>query len=145
RGINACITHNRDRLPIEFQILGHRPGLWKPEDCLGRMAGLPMTRNFTSEVLRAELIAAVGLKKARRLAPTEPGRDFAPAPGLDLAGIDHGILKGYNAALAPVRFRVSDGDGSNNWVVDGTLSASGKPLLAGDPHRSLVLPSLRYL
>src|SRR5262249_16286947 len=35
--------------------------------------------------------------------------------------------------------------GSNNWVVDGTLSASGKPLLASDPHRSINLPSLRYL
>src|SRR5262249_32558728 len=37
------------------------------------------------------------------------------------------------------------GDGSNNWAVDGTLSASGKPLLASDPHRAINLPSLRYL
>ncbi|HND55078.1 MAG TPA: penicillin acylase family protein, partial [Pirellulaceae bacterium] len=34
---------------------------------------------------------------------------------------------------------------SNNWVVDGRLSQSGRPLLAGDPHRTIALPSLRYL
>src|SRR5205814_2312388 len=64
RGINAYIDSTGDRLPIEFQLLGHRPGKWKPEDCLGRMAGLLMIRNFTSEVARAELIATVGLEKA---------------------------------------------------------------------------------
>src|SRR5262249_23111987 len=43
-----------------------------------------------------------------------------------------------------LKFRLG-ADGSNNWVIDGTLSASGKPLLANDPHRALGLPSLRYL
>jgi penicillin amidase len=145
RGINACIDSIGERLPIEFQIIGHRPGKWKPEDCLGRMAGLAMIRNFTSEVARAELIATVGIEKARLLAPTAPDHDFAPVPGLDLAGIDHSILQAYRAAIEPAKFRASDGDGSNNWVVDGMLSASGKPLLASDPHRALALPSLRYL
>ena len=37
------------------------------------------------------------------------------------------------------------GDGSNNWVIDGSLSATGMPLLANDPHRSIATPSLRYL
>ena len=69
---------------------------------------------------------------------------YAPAPGLDLAGIDRSILAGYNAATKPPPFRLG-GDGSNNWAVDGTRSASGKPLLASDPHRAIALPSLRYL
>ena len=34
---------------------------------------------------------------------------------------------------------------SNNWVIDGTLSASGRPMLASDPHRALAIPSLRYM
>src|SRR5207245_1429684 len=34
---------------------------------------------------------------------------------------------------------------SNNWVIDGSLSASGKPMLASDPHRAITAPSLRYL
>ena len=156
RGINAYIDHIGDRLPIEFQLLGVRPKKWRPEDCLGRMSGIIMSRNVPNELARAELVAAVGVEKARRIAPTDPPRAYAPAPGLDLAGIDRSILAGYNAAIKPPspptplpqgeRGRGGGGgDGSNNWVVDGTRSASGKPLLASDPHRAIALPSLRYL
>ncbi|HKB36806.1 MAG TPA: penicillin acylase family protein, partial [Gemmataceae bacterium] len=144
RGINACIDNMGDRLPIEFLILKTKPGRWEPEDVLGRMSGIVMTHNFRHEISRAQLIAAVGLEKARRIAPTDPPRDFAPAPGLDLAGIDKSILAGYEAATQPLKFHLGS-DGSNNWVVAGTRSASGKPLLASDPHRGIALPSLRYL
>ena len=54
RGINACIDHIGDRLPIEFQVLGYRPKKWKPEDCLGRMSGIVMARNFQNELQRAK-------------------------------------------------------------------------------------------
>jgi penicillin amidase len=144
RGINACIDHLGKKLPIEFQILGFSPKKWQPEDCLGRMSGIIMCRNVQAEILRAELINAVGLEKARLLAPTDPVRAFAPVPGLDLKGIDRSILAGYRTATKPFDFPLPPSE-SNNWVVDGTLSASGKPLLANDPHRTLSLPSLRYL
>src|SRR5262249_47574483 len=141
RGVNAYIDHVGDRLPVEFQLLGVRPKKWRPEDCLGRMSGIVMTRNFRAEILRAELVAAVGVQKARRVAPTDPPRDYAPATGLDPAGIDRSVLAGYDAAVKPLPFKLG-GDGSNNWAVDGTLSASGKPMLASDPHRAVTLPSL---
>jgi penicillin amidase len=143
RGINAYIDSIGERLPIEFQVLKTRPKKWRPEDCLGRMAGIVMTRNFQSEVSRAELITAVGVEKARMLMPTDPVLAFAPVPELDLTGIGKSVLAGYTAATRSMPLR--PGDGSNNWVVDGTLSTSGKPLLASDPHRALGLPSLRYL
>jgi penicillin G amidase len=151
RGINAAIDHMGDRLPIEFQLLGYKPAKWQPEDILGRMAGIIMTRNFRDEVLRAELIAAVGVEKARRIAPVSPVHDYGPVAGLDLAGIDRSILAGYDAAtktipLTPKLASRGKGDeGSNNWAIDGSLSASGKPMLASDPHRPTHLPSLRYL
>jgi penicillin amidase len=144
RGINAYIDHVGDRLPIEFQLLSFRPKKWQSEDCLGRMSGLIMSRNLPNELARAELVAAVGVENARRIAPTDPPRAYAPAPGLDLRGIDRSILTGYHAALKAPTFTLG-GDGSNNWAVDGTRSASGKPLLASDPHRAITLPSLRYL
>lgn len=151
RGINAYIEYLGDELPVEFQVLAVRPGKWQPEDCLGRMSGIIMTRNFQNELARAELVTAVGVEKARRIAPTDPPRDYAPAPNLDLAGIDRSILAAYKAATGPLPLPADKGrrteydDGSNNWVVDGTLSASGKPMLASDPHRTISLPSLRYL
>jgi penicillin amidase len=144
RGINAYIDHVGDRLPVEFQILGARPKKWRPEDCLGRMSGIVMSRSFRTEPGRAELVAAVGVEKARRVAPTDPPVAYAPAPGLDLAGIDRSLLAGYDAAVKVPAFTLGS-DGSNNWAVDGTLSASGKPMLASDPHRAIALPSLRYL
>jgi penicillin amidase len=144
RGINAAIDQTGDRLPVEFQVLGIRPAHWRPEDCLARMSGVIMTHNFSSEVSRSGLVAAVGTEQARRLAPTDPPRAYAPAPGLDLAGLDRSVLAGYNRATGPLSFRLGR-DGSNNWVVDGSRSVSGKPLMANDPHRTIALPSLRYL
>ncbi len=144
RGINAYIAHIGDRLPIEFQLLKYRPGLWKPEDILTRMSGIIMCRNFRSEVDRARLIAAVGVDKARWLAPTDPAREFTLDAALDPASLPASIFSGYEAATKALDFaRVPPG--SNNWAVDATRSASGKPMLASDPHRSLALPSLRYL
>jgi len=143
-GINAYIKHAEQRFPIEFEILGHQPKLWQPEDILGRMSGIIMSRNFTDEVVRARLISKLGIEKVRKLMPTDPPRDFAPAPGLDLKGIDQRIVKGYQAATKALSFVPSKTE-SNNWVVSGALSASGKPMLASDPHRAIALPSLRYL
>ncbi len=144
QGINAFIDHAQHKLPIEFQILGYQPQKWKPEDILSRMSGIIMTGNWQREVARARLIAKVGLEQARLIVPTDPMRDFAPAPDLDLNAIQPEIVQGYLAATKPLKFDPLPTE-SNNWVIDGTLSASGKPMLAGDPHRALGLPSLRYL
>ncbi len=157
RGINAYIDHIGDQLPIEFQILGYRPAKWQPEDILARMSGIVMSRNFVQEVARARLVAVVGAEKAHQLAPTDPPVDYAPAPGLDLKDITSEILAGYQAAAkaiqfspmpekqAPTFFFEPPVSASNNWVIDGSLSASGKPMLASDPHRAIAVPSLRYL
>ncbi|MBI3823747.1 MAG: penicillin acylase family protein [Planctomycetes bacterium] len=141
-GINAWIKHARHFVPIEFHILGYQPKPWQPEDILGRMSGIIMSRNFTDEVVRAHLIDKLGLEKVRMLMPTDPQRDFAPA--VDVKGIDSRILKGFQAASKSVQFKPSTSE-SNNWAVSGKLSASGKPMLASDPHRAIALPALRYL
>ncbi len=141
-GINAWIKETGDRLPIEFQMLGFKPKPWQPEDILGRMSGIIMSRNFSDEVVRAHLIDKLGLEKVRQLMPTDPRRDFAPV--VDVKGIDLRILKGFQAASKSVQFKPSESE-SNNWAISGALSASGKPMLASDPHRAIALPALRYL
>lgn len=158
RGINAYIDHVGDKLPIEFQVLGFRPKKWQPEDILSRMSGIIMSRNFVQEVARARLVAAVGDKKAQQLAPTDPAVAYTPFLGFDPADITKQILDGYVAATKPIQFgKAKDVSASremgtfealtasNNWAVDGSLSKSGKPMLASDPHRTIALPSLRYL
>ena len=143
-GINAYIDEVEDRLPIEFRIVGFRPKKWQPEDVLGRMSGIIMSRNFRREIFRGVLIKVAGLKRAQVLAPTEPEIDFAPVADLNPDALSVDILSGYYAATKALQFRPSDTE-SNNWVISGKLSSSGKPMLASDPHRSIGLPSLRYL
>jgi penicillin amidase len=145
QGINACIEQMGDKLPVEFQMLGFRPAKWKPEDVLGRMSGIYMSQNFRNEIQRARLIAAVGLEKARWLAPIDPPRDYeSPLSRDELKGVDQRILADYDAAVKVLSFKPAKTE-SNNWVVTGSRSTSGKPLLASDPHRAIALPSLRYL
>src|SRR5262252_8188781 len=171
RGVNAQIELSKDRLPIEFQLTGSKPEPWTPEVCLTRVAGYVMTRNASTEVLRVrlarefskEMVAmlvgsdfslksameaghAYGLASVAELIETDPPRKLELPDGLDwkgLAAIDDRILSAANDAGSPVRFNPNDG--SNNWVIDGTMSATGKPILANDPHRTIALPSLRYL
>jgi penicillin amidase len=143
RGVNAQIELSKDRLPIEFQLTGSKPELWTPEVCLTRVAGYVMTRNASTEVLRARLVHEFGKEFVDEWIETEPDRKIEMPEGLDVAGIDSRILAAANAAGGPVTFNPNDG--SNNWVIDGTMSATGKPILANDPHRTIALPSLRYL
>jgi len=144
RGVNFFIESSRDRLPVEFQLTGIRPEPWTPEVCLTRMAGYIMTRNAGLEVVRAQAAREMGTAFVDEMIVADPPRKLEVPPGLDLAGIDGKVLALAEAAGAALTFEQRK-DGSNNWVVDGTLSATGKPLLANDPHRTIALPSLRYL
>ena len=143
KGVNAYIAANRDNLPVEFQMTGVRPEYWTAETCLTRMSGYIMTRNASSEVMRAQVVNLVGAETASAWLETEPRTPLVVPEGLDLSGIDAKVLSVASAASAPLSF--GNLEGSNNWVVSGALSATGKPLLANDPHRPINLPSLRYV
>ncbi|HWM94313.1 MAG TPA: penicillin acylase family protein [Thermoanaerobaculia bacterium] len=146
RGVNAYIEmigDGGDRLPVEFQLAGFRPEPWTPEVCLSRVAALGVTSGAAMEVVRGLLIRELGLETANELVPPEPAVPLEVPPGIDLKDLDPKILAGFRSAGEAVRFDTKDG--SNNWVVDGTLSATGKPLLANDPHRTFAVPSLRWM
>ena len=149
RGVNAQIelVKQSGKLPIEFQLAGFQPEPWTPEVCLTRMAGYVMTRNASTEIQRAQLAREFGKEFVDEWIETDPPRKLEIPEGLDLAGIDSKILAAATSAGGAVSFGSTPNlnDGSNNWVIDGKLSATGKPLLANDPHRQIALPSLRYL
>jgi len=142
QGVNARIREARSNPPIEFTLLGFLPEPWDVTVPLSRLGALAMTDNALEEVRRAALLTALGRPRVEALLPTEPPRALDPASGLNLRGIGAGSL-GAAAADATIPFERLDG--SNNWVVSGARTASGKPLLANDPHRAVSLPSLRYL
>ncbi len=149
RGVNAQIeiVKQSGKLPIEFQLAGFQPEPWTPEVCLTRMAGYVMTRNASTEIQRAQLAREFGKEFVDEWIETDPPHKLEIPEGLDLAGIDGKILAAATVAGGAVNFgsTPNPNDGSNNWVIDGKMSVTGKPLLANDPHRQIALPSLRYL
>jgi len=140
-GINAYIRSLDGQRPMEFRMAGFDPGFWAPEDVTARVAGLLMTGNLLAEVNRTLDVKKIGLKADDRLFPPEPHIPLVLPKGLDIADVTPAIVKDYEAAVGAIHFPGEQG--SNNWVVDGTMTQSGKPLLANDPHRPIGLPSLR--
>jgi penicillin amidase len=145
-GVNAYIAMLRatpGKLPIEFSLLGFLPEPWTPEVPLARVTPLSGVSNGASEILRARLVSLVGAARADELLGTSPHRAADPATGLDFAGLDQGALGGMSQVYSDVTF--SRVEGSNNWVVSGKKTASGKPILANDPHRAITNPGVRYI
>jgi penicillin G amidase len=148
-GINSYIASilgsEHPGLPIEFKLAGFKPTSWRPEDCLNRMAAFSMTNNAFAELLHAQLLSAVGLQKATSLLYLDPAVALDPSPGVDFSGLSASLLKDLIGSDSRIEFPARSKEGSNNWTVSGSMTKSGKPLVANDPHRVIGLPSLRYM
>lgn len=147
-GINAYIRRRLDPkgpgLPIEFQIAGFQPEYWKPEDCLTRMATLSVTGNAPEELQLAQIVSLLGAKKAADLEAFDPATTLDVPAGEDLTGLSPSLISGFVGTDSRIEFPEKF-QGSNNWTISGKMTQSGKPLLANDPHRTIALPSLRYI
>lgn len=160
-GVNAFIAHRGDRLPVEFVLTGVRPEPWTPDVPLLRMAGLPMTGDALADLRLATWVAEHGPDEANRRDAPDPQVPLRVPDGLDVsavapearAALAEGyaplpripVLPRYRGLVAAAERDTATAAGSNNWVVAGALTATGKPILANDPHRRISLPSLRYL
>ncbi|MDY0394122.1 penicillin acylase family protein [Virgibacillus halophilus] len=166
KGINAYVEktkENPDLLPQEFQTLGYEPSKWKPKDvAVIRSNGL--IKSLNSEVARALTLKEHGKKAENMRKQLEPSHKIKVPKGLNLEDIPEDVLDVYNKAKESVYFdkmdnkikteslkelneQVNDesGLGSNNWVIGPEKSKTGRPILANDPHRSVTVPSLRYM
>ncbi|MEO8127578.1 MAG: penicillin acylase family protein [Bryobacteraceae bacterium] len=139
KGINAYIQSLNGVRPAEFRLAGYDPGLWSPEDCVARVAALSISGNAIREVARAQQVAQKGLHAALENDLLFPKPQVTLPPGVNLAEISNEVIREFSGLMTAPIF----GQGSNNWAVDGTRTASGKPLLASDPHRTLEIPSIR--
>src|SRR5437016_5580941 len=83
-GINAYIGNSRT-LPIEFKIAGFAPELWRPEDCLSRIAAFSVTGNATAELRNAAMLAALGPQKSHLLVRPDPDVQLDPVAGVDMS------------------------------------------------------------
>ena len=173
QGVNAYIRETKrhpELLPIEFSLLKILPEEWTPAVVISRHQGL--LGNITQELNIARAVARVGAEKVKEIMwfhPKQPNLSIDSTILLSVFNKD--ILGLYNAYRKDLVFQKSDiaeidedavqnniprpeddlfllsqeKEGSNNWIVAGSKSASGYPLLANDPHRKIAVPSLRYM
>lgn len=143
-GVNAWLARRGRFVAAEYLLLGP-PRPWTEVDCMlwSKAMGLFLSGNWRTELARAGLTGRMPTEQIRALWPPggrtgHPEATLAPALGTTAARL---------AALLPrfpAPFTLPE-TASNEWAVDGAHSATGAPLLAGDPHLSLGLPGIWYL
>jgi penicillin amidase len=141
-GVNAYLDRQR-RLPVEFAALGYRPEIWRAEDSMvfGKLLALELSGNYRRELLRARLSAKLTTEQIEQLFPGAP-KD-GPIALQSLSELYK--LLPFDRMLQSLPPLVGPTPASNNWVVDGTHSTTGKPLLANDPHLDFSAPGIWYL
>jgi penicillin G amidase len=142
-GVNAFLTSRRGALPPEFLLLGFAPEPWRPADSLvwGKLMAVQLGGNYRGELLRARMARTIPAADLDFLYPDYP-KD-APTTLAEMAPIYRQmaldeLYEALPALVGPIY-------ASNNWVVDGVHSASGKPILANDPHLAFGSPGFWYL
>jgi penicillin amidase len=144
RGVNACIEANRDSLPFEFQVLRYEPRPWQPVDTLviGKSMALTLGNSWPRDLMRQrfadldpQLYADLFIERSKYDTPFVGMDDTTPQAAIVEETLAFGPPPGHDSDSAP---------GSNNWVVGGSRTASGKPLLANDPHLRLAAPPVWY-
>lgn len=157
RGVNAFIEDRGAKLPLEFQMLSYEPRPWTAIDslALGKLFAENLSFTVDTDILRALLSDLPREKVAWLLPETSPldlVADERGEPGYEGAArkfseaelaLLMGVLKRIRRARAG-----TNGDseiGSNSWVVSGARTASGKPMLASDPHLPPTSPSIWHI
>ncbi len=138
RGVNAYLATRSGPLPPEFLILGHdQIEPWTPADSLVwlRLMALDLGTNYRDELLRARLSTRLTDRQIADIWPPYP--DDAP---ITLAGLTPKL-----GPEPPAAVESGSGAGSNAWVVAGSRTRTGAPLLANDPHLELHAPGFWYL
>lgn len=170
-GVNAYIEQNMDNLPLEFKLLGYKPEPWTPVDSLtiGKFIGWGLTGTFW-DLERKILVDALGSEAVDELFPlyeyemftiipenyteylkdplpikSQIGTKFESNKDIQQAMFIDGILKILRWKEEVDKWSgFFESIGSNNWVVDGNLTTTGKPILCNDPHLELTVPPVWY-
>lgn len=154
-GVNLYILEKGTSLPIEFRLLHYRPELWKPVDTLAIAAQMDrtLTTSYKTEMEYAEFLRRLGPQMADELFPNHSPWDVVPGQRVPAAAPQAPVEARQGSEAALVARAVSDrgfsvapfsqpSPGSNNWVLSGGHSMTGRPILANDPHLDYQIPVL---
>jgi penicillin G amidase len=163
RGVNAYISSRVHNLPIEFRILGYAPTQWKPEDSLVIANEMVKDLNyhyFYDALAREKILAKLGPDLTADLyvnrswhdrPPTVMREDLNPPENAGDSddednedSPDNSVTQKVPAWLENAATEGLPVNGSNDWVVSGTHTVTGKPLLSNDMHLGHQMPNLWY-
>ncbi|WP_022667828.1 penicillin acylase family protein [Desulfospira joergensenii] len=148
-GINAFITQCPGDIPVEFRLSGIRPEPWKIADSISILyyMGFSTSANLDTEIIAQMLLETLGYEKTLEIMPLnfnpdDPGdTGELKLPARPSLGFTGGVIQYLSAYTRDRELRA----GSNNWAVAPERSASGSPILAGDPHLDTrILPGVWY-
>jgi len=151
-GVNAYIqTLSYKNLPFEYKLLDYRPEPWTPLKCLLLLKSMAQSLSMGDKDM--EMTNALSLFGPDMVNVLYPDREEVSDPIVNKPGQWKASVKLSDSipqALPPPLINIdklpgrNPGTGSNNWAVSGSKTASGSPMLSGDPHLDLSLPSLWY-
>jgi penicillin G amidase len=142
-GINAGAAA-AEAPPLEFRLLGLGWEPWSPVDVLGlgKLLAFGLSTNWERELLRADMLRALGPELTARLDPTYPaGNPIVEQRAWNGEGLP--LVEQIDAVRRALGL-ATEASGSNNWAVSGARSETGMPLIAGDPHLPASMPGLWY-
>ena len=144
RGVNAFIATGHR--PIEYQLLGAEPGEWLPWHSIAVMRQIGfLMGSVWWKLWRAAALPIVAVEAAAKLRFEDSGNELlCLPPGLEKGPYRAALeqLAAGAAALLEVAAPDATGGGSNNWALAPERTATGRPLVAGDPHRVLEMPNM---
>ncbi len=144
-GVNAFMAAGR--MPVECALLRYRPQPWVIADSLAwvKMMAWSLSVNWEAELLRQQLLENLGPEAAAELENQDlPRWPFVVPPGSDYGVDGPAALQRAQRARPFTGPSPYEGLGSNNWVISGERSVTGKPLLANDMHLGLSAPAIWY-
>ncbi|HVO74486.1 MAG TPA: penicillin acylase family protein [Ignavibacteriaceae bacterium] len=147
KGVNLYIKEAKGKYPIEFDALGYDPYEWKPEHSLivARMMSWELNISWWTDISFTHLIQKLGEEKVKEILPDYPENAPYIIPP-ELKNYPKITTSFIETDKAFRKFIGNTGThlGSNNWVVNGNMSSSGKPIIANDPHLSYSAPGRWY-
>jgi len=147
RGVNAGIHRGRKRVPHEMTLLRRKPLHFKATDAIGivKLLAFAMGTNWDSELARLRILADDGAEALAALDPVHAKQIRIASEEMDDMRHAAESIDRLAQDIEGFRHQIGGLGGSNNFAVDGTRSATGRPLLANDPHLPPNLPNAWYL
>lgn len=146
-GVNEYINNSKGNLAVEFDLLGYEPYKWKPEHSLviAKLLAWELNISWWTDIAFVHLIQKLGEEKVKEILPDYPEN----APYIISSEIKTFANVTTNFMNTDKQFREFMGMsgthiGSNNWIVNGKKSNTGKPIIANDPHLAFQAPGKWY-